>query len=196
MIMMLSINQVFAQISYVKNDSAKFKKAEMALSSVITQSNYIIETVGLTLNYYYIAEDDQTYWRTIMRITRVLRGTNVQVGDTIISIWKQKDKGKGIDEYSVRHHGSGEPRLWYDKKSTSCIFLTDSKYPAEPVADEWSRFKHTTYIPSSIGYFAALYVDENGHRRVSFESGIRFSRMTDWYNFLKQFPNVNAPMRY
>ena len=194
LLFILNTFRIFAQSQDFYNDSIQQIQAKDALKKVIDESKYIVEAMAIEGgDYYYILEDDQTYYRALVKVTKIIRGTNISVGDTIIAIWKQKYKGKGPYEIYVNW---GEPRLWYAKNSTSCLFLTDSKYPIEPVADEWSRFKHTTYIPSSIGYFAALYVDENGHRRVSFESGIRFSRMTDWYNFLKQFPNVNAPMRY
>ena len=188
------IRPVFAQIGYISDDSLEFNRAEQALKTVIDQSKYIIEARGLTGDYYYIQEDDQTYYRTLMKVIKVLRGANIQLGDTIIGIWKQEYKGKGPPEIPPSH--STAPRLWYQSgKSTSCLFLTDSKFPAETFADEWSQFKHTTYFPSSIGYFAALFIDENGHRRVSFESGIRFKSMADWYDYLSQFPDVKVPVR-
>ena len=77
---------------------------------------------------------------------------------------------------------------------TSCLFLKDSEYPAESVPDEWSQYKHTTYVPSSIGYFAALY-NSNGEPAVGID-GLYFNDRWDWYQYLRQFPDLNVPTHY
>ena len=198
LIQILAVHQVFAQGSYIDNNNVKLKKTEQALAFVINQSIYIVEAFFIKTNdFYYIKEDDQTYWRTFMKVTKVIRGSNLNVGDTIISIWRQEYKGEGPDDIGMSH--SAEPRLWYVKNSTSCLFLTTSKFPTEPVPDQWSHLLKTTYIPSSIGYFAAIYDSYMGFREakvaVSVE-GLYFNYRSEWYDYLRKFKNINLPKKH
>ena len=160
------LTPTFAQVSYISDDSLEFNRAEQALKTVIEQSKYIFEATGIAYNYYYIEADDQTYYRTIMKVKKAIKGADIHIGDTIISIWKQEIKGKGPPELRILH--SSKPILTLANNSTSCLFLKDNEYPAESVPDEWSQYKHTTYVPSSIGYFAALY-NSNGEPAVGID---------------------------
>ena len=128
-----------------------------------------------------------------MKVTKVIRGSNIVVGDTIASIWKLEYKGKGArltDRYS------NAPDLWQSKGSTCCIFLTESKFPVELNPDQWSRFKKFAFINSEIGYFAAQYdvlTNAPGQVDVYIAGGEITYRYDEWYAYLRTFRNIHLP---
>ena len=188
LIFMLIVFRLNSQAtSSVPLDSAT---AKAALNAVIKQAKYIIEArwIVKTGDYYYIENENQSYWRTMMKVTKVIRGSKIAVGDTIISIWKQDYKGNGPDG---RRGPSSAPHIWHQPGiSTSCLFLIDNNFPFEPFPDKWSTFIHTTYIRSKTGYFAALYTDSYPAVKIP---GFSFKFFYEWYAYLKTFRKIKLP---
>ena len=173
-------------------DTLLFKQHFSALKNAIDSSTYIVEAKFIKGDYYYIKQENQTYFRTFIKVNKVMRGASIADGDTITCIWKQEGNGEGPFTLASPH--SAIPLLWYDEKRTeSCLFLTDSKFATETEADKWSHYKKVTYVPTNVGYFAALYDAIYDAKIGVFIKGILFDKKSDWYTYLKQYPGIKVP---
>ena len=199
----ISVLNSFAQPTFISKDDSLFKKTLRAIDNVIKESKYIIEGTPADIefypiasDFYYIGEENQSYFETPIRVTKILKGKGISVGDTIIGIYKQYTPGYGRQDPPS---GSIVFRLWYHELSTSCFFLVDNHFPKEPKPNRWSKFKKVTYINSEIGYFEALYNLYYATLRhqipVSVE-GVLFNSQSDWYNYLKQYPDIKVPEKF
>ena len=194
--LIVTFNQLNAQATFSIDNERLFKQAKQNIKSVIRQSNYIVEGVQASENYapmnceyYYIPEENQSYYMVPIKIVSVFRGDNIFPGDTIIGIYKPYAKGKGDNWTRTSEDIIFRP--WYYLQSTTCFFLSNNIYPIIPNTNLLSNYKPVNFIGSENDSFQALYIDENGKRRVSFETGLRFNSLKEWYHFLKTFPEIH-----
>ncbi len=195
LLLIIGTCQAFAQPRFYTDDEILFNKTLNVLKDVINKSQYIVEGISIGGDYYYIPEEDQTYFRTFIKVNKVLRGISISQGDTIVGVFPQYAKGQGIQ--LLPSHSEG-PRLWYRYGySESCLFFTDNKFTCEPRADEWSHFKKITYIDSELGYLGAFYDGTVKGKSIAVSvEGILFNNKKDWYNYLKQYPDIKVPEGY
>lgn len=180
-----------------------FHASLQALQHTIENSKYIIEAAPLGCDVYYVAGEDQSYKRMFIKVIKVLRGNDLMDGDTLVGIWKLESKGK-LD-LTFRIDDIPQARLWFDDyQSMSCLFLRDSPYPVEREQDIWSSKKKVTYILSDMGggygqYMEGLYTDLEGYKDMAvsfFVANLFYKTRADWYNYLKQYPDIKVPEGY
>lgn len=127
-------------------------------------------------------------------IHNVLRGENSNINDTVAIIIKQKQPGNGPPLVESAH--SNYPLLWIANE-VSCLFLTDNIYPEEKEADQWSHFKKFNVIRNNnFSGVASIYDANTIAGKLIIAGGVVFKKKTDWYNYLRQYPDIKIPEGY
>ncbi len=191
----VSTANTYGQARFVVVNDSLLKKTLAVLETVINKSQYIIESnFAIGSDYYYIVEDNQLYFRTFIKVKNVLRGTDISEGDTIVAIWKQYGKGNRPTELPAEDIALPAP--WSQQKTESCLFLIENTFPNESNPDKWSNFKKVNFLHCESGYPSAHYDTFLAEKIPVQIMGVIFNKRSEWYNYLKQYPDIKVPEGY
>ena len=70
-----------------------------------------------------------------------------------------------------------------------------SDYPDISDSSPLKSYKKLKYVKTGIGYLGARYDSQyfSDKSQAVYVEGLQFKTKKDWYNYLKQFPNVKVP---
>jgi hypothetical protein len=164
---------------------------------VIKNAPYIIE--GLNLSTFYCNCLSKEYYDRIIRIklTDVIRGGgSLRTGDSIFLLiprvgYKEKFKGSIIDP----EEGDAARIRFADCFGSGCggQFLVLNKIPI--IDKEWVDKKLFVLYPSKTfsSYWPSDFYVENPEFEITALNWLKFKTKQDWYNYLKQFPDIKIP---
>ena len=188
----------FSQIIFTENKHYTDEQLKKSLDSLIKKAHYIFDASLVILNgnlgdSYYVKEENQIYFRWLVKVNFVYKGKDIHVGDTIINIFKQGGKG---DKARIINGNSYLPLIFpltaNNATKESCLLLTESAYPKK-INDELAGKKQMEFIKTDLGYFAGNYdMEYNPPIAVSFPIAYCLKR-SDWYDYLKKFPGIKVP---
>ena len=183
----------YSQIKFIENKKYTKEFLKKSLDDLIKNAKYIFDASLIQFSdIYYIKDEDQTYYRSFVKVNFVYKGRGIQKGDTVLYVWKQSGRGEGVFVTDHDNRPRIFPNIAGDPKE-SCLLLEESKYPRK-ANDKWADKKQLAFIKTEIGYFGGNYNirTENPPIAISFR-GIEFMKRIDWYNYLKQFPGIKVP---
>ena len=187
----------FSQIIFPENRNFTAVQSKKSLDFLIKKAHYIFDASPISVSEnYYVKEENQIYFRWLVKVNFVYKGKDIHVGDTIINIFKQGGKG---DKARIISGNSYLPLIFpltaNNATKESCLLLTESVYPKK-INDEWDGIKQMAFINTDLGYFAGNYdMEFNTTIAVSFP-GMSFLKRSDWYDYLKKFPGIKVPEGY
>jgi hypothetical protein len=131
----------------------------------------------------------------LVKVNFSFRG-ETKAGDSIIVILKHVANGND-SVYDVPPHQQ-YPAIFYScGPNLACcqLFLQESNEVLIFSRNEWNGRKVFELCRSRFGYAATSYFVKD-YNEISYAVNglfLKFITLNDWYNYLKQFPNVNIP---
>jgi hypothetical protein len=164
---------------------------------VIRNSSYIVEGVNIGGLYCNCTSDEYYDQIIYFKLNEVLRGYNLNVGDTIKILIPQV--GNGNKEVgSIISPRTGDAlrfNLSHCKGGEGCggqfLILNDKPIKVKDLQGIklFVLYPSTTcscYLPKDI-------INENQEFEITALNWLKFKTKQDWYNYLKQFPDIKIP---
>ena len=166
--------------------------------NIIKNSQYIIEGEKINSQYCNCLSNEYYDQLISIRLTTVLRGDNIKTGDTILILnpkigYGNKDSGALIDQSESANLSLF--RLAHCKGGVGCggQFLSLNKSPI--ISDDLKNKKMFILYPSetcSCYLPKDTFADDNSYEIIAFDK-MKFQTKKGWYDYLKQFSNINVP---
>jgi len=177
--------------------SIKAQEIHDSLSEeVIKNAPYIIEGKHVGTSYCNCVSKEFYDFIFRIEVTSYLRGSDIQIGDTIDLLiprigYGNKDQGSIIDPPT----GDMSRMRWGRCEKCGCAgqFLTLNKAPI--IDKEWANKKLFVLYPSKTfsSYWPNDFYVENPEFEITALNWLKFKTKQDWYNYLKQFPDIKIP---
>jgi hypothetical protein len=163
---------------------------------VIRNSQFIIEGYSKDVSYCNCYSDD--FYDEIIKIklSSVLRGTNLFIGDTIMLLIPKIGNGKKDFGSMIIPFDNDRVRLRLANikgEGFGGLFLNLNK--ALIIDKEWANKKLFVLYPSKTfsSYWPNDFYVENPEFEITALNWLKFKTKQDWYNYLKQFPDIKIP---
>ena len=175
--------------------SIKAQEIHDSLSEeVIKNAPYIIEVlkIGGTICNCFTEEYIDEVLK--LKITTIIRGPDLEIGDTINLLIPRI--GYGRDGRLFDPATGDDARIKFANcKGVGCggQFLTLNNAPI--IDKEWANKKLFVLYPSKTfsSYWPSDFYVENPEFEITALNWLKFKTKQDWYNYLKQFPDIKIP---
>ena len=162
------------------------------VANSVNKSDCIVEGSYISKSTYFIEKENQSYVLYLVCVKESLKGLGVHANDTIGIVWKKEFKG--LDDDDLISH-SRMPKIWGGSNFIACLFLQHSDYPQSKDTPAIAKYVKFKLVKTDIGYLCARYIDIHfsSSTEAVYLNGLSFKTIQDWYDYLKQFPNIKVP---
>ena len=189
-----------AQMSYRAAYNTTVEQFAEGNKDYISNATTIIDGIRLGCKLKSLVKDRELDGVYLIKLTHVLRSSELKNGDTIIVIFRNTASGTESMHESNYHGYPGGFSVNPKDQSLYCEwFLKEYSDTIDLKKLPWPNKKIYEFYKSKYG-FATVYFKDQASTEAPYDVyalfNLKFKTRQEWYNYLKQYDNIKVPEGY
>ena len=200
-ISLLTSGYAFAQISSypIRTDYIGAESLNEINNKVLKNCAYILDVVVIDDKLQSTQKKGQVDVVVKAKVRHILRGRQIKKGDTIIVV--MPDVANGTDSMYMPHSYNGYPDIMFkiNNELFGELLLQLPSNDFKKDLPEWNGKMVFELYRSNKGFCSIVFQDgsiTDKNYEVWALFGLKFKTRQEWYNYLKQYPDIEVPEGY